>query len=112
MYGVNHKVSIPCHLQESGQVEVSNREIKSILSNTVNVNRTDWSKKLDDTLWAYRTAYKTLIGISLYRLVFGKTFHLPVELENKAIWALRKLNLEWDIASNLCVEQLYELDEF
>ncbi|XP_070029494.1 uncharacterized protein [Nicotiana sylvestris] len=62
----------------------------------VNANRTDWSKKLDDALWAYRTAYKTLIGTSPYRLVFGKDFHLAVELEHNTMWDLRKLNLEWE----------------
>ncbi|XP_049386020.1 uncharacterized protein LOC125850180 [Solanum stenotomum] len=50
-YGVKHKVATPYHLQTSGQVEVSNWEIKSILAKTVNVNRTNWSRKLDDALW-------------------------------------------------------------
>ncbi|XP_070012396.1 uncharacterized protein [Nicotiana sylvestris] len=64
-YGVNHKVSTPYYPQASGKVEVSNQEIKTILSKTVNANRTDWSKKLDDALWAYRNAYNTPIVFAL-----------------------------------------------
>nr|XP_009777505.1 PREDICTED: uncharacterized protein LOC104227073 [Nicotiana sylvestris] len=92
-YGITHKVTTPYHQQDSGQEEVSNREIKSISSKTVNANRTNWYKKLDDALWAYRTDYKAPI-------------------EHKAMWALKKLNLDWDISANLRVVHFNELDEF
>ena len=62
-YRVRHNVATPYHSQTRGQVELSNREIKQILSKTMNVNRTDWSKRLDNAVWTYRTAYKTPICI-------------------------------------------------
>ncbi|XP_070034625.1 uncharacterized protein [Nicotiana tomentosiformis] len=101
-----------CFRHFNWQVEVYNREIKSILSKTVNANRTDWSKKLDDALWAYRMTYKTPNGMSPNRLVFEKTCHIPVELEHKEMWVLKKLNLYWDVAANLRVSHTNELDEF
>ena len=55
-YGVRHNVATPYHPQTSGQVEVSNREIKQILAKMVNASRMDWSRRLDDALWAYRTS--------------------------------------------------------
>ena len=88
-YGVRHRTSLAYHPQSNGQAEVSNREIKSILEKTVNSSRKDWSKKIEDALWAYRTAFKTPLGMSPFRIVYGKACHLPVELEHRAYWATR-----------------------
>ncbi|XP_042423487.1 uncharacterized protein LOC122011124, partial [Zingiber officinale] len=110
-YGVKHKVATPYHPQTNGQAEISNREIKSILEKTVSTSRKDWALKLDDALWAYRTAYKTPIGMTPFRLVYGKPCHLPVELEHKAYWAIANLNMDFKEAGEKRKLQLNELDE-
>ncbi|GJR18780.1 reverse transcriptase domain-containing protein [Tanacetum coccineum] len=83
-YGVTHRLSTAYHPQTSGQVEVSNRGLKRILERTIGENHASWSDKLDDALWAFRTSFKTPIGCTPYKLVYGKACHLPIELQHKA----------------------------
>ncbi|GJX44884.1 reverse transcriptase domain-containing protein [Tanacetum coccineum] len=74
-YGVTHRLAIAYHPQMSGQVKVSNRGLKHILERMVGENRASWLDKLDDALWAFRTAFKTPIGCTPYKLVYGKSCH-------------------------------------
>nr|GEU61024.1 hypothetical protein [Tanacetum cinerariifolium] len=83
-----------CFLPELSHLEVSNRGLKRILERSVGENRASWSDKLDDVLWAFGTAFKTPIGCTPYKLVYGKSCHLPIELEHKAYWALKHDNFE------------------
>ncbi|GJY22583.1 reverse transcriptase domain-containing protein [Tanacetum coccineum] len=83
-YGVSHRFSTSYHPQTSGQVENTNRALKRILEKTVKDNLAIWSRKLDDALRAFRTAYKTPNGTTPYKLIYGKNCHLPFEIEHRA----------------------------
>nr|GEY98614.1 reverse transcriptase domain-containing protein [Tanacetum cinerariifolium]GFA18793.1 reverse transcriptase domain-containing protein [Tanacetum cinerariifolium] len=110
-YGVTHRLSTAYHPQTSGQVEVSNRALKRILERTIGENRASWSVKLDDALWAFRTAYKTPIGCTPYKLVYEKACHLPIELKHKAYWALKQSNFDLAVAGDHRKIQLNGLNE-
>nr|GEW72528.1 reverse transcriptase domain-containing protein [Tanacetum cinerariifolium] len=107
-YGVTHRLATAYHPQTSGQVEVFNRGLKRNLERTVGENCASWSEKLEDALWAFRTAYKTPIGCTPYKLVYGKSCHLPIELEHKAYWALKHANFD---LKNVSVHRKLQLNE-
>nr|GEX03587.1 reverse transcriptase domain-containing protein [Tanacetum cinerariifolium] len=98
-YEVTHRLSTAYHLQTSGQVEVTNRGLKQILERLVRENRALWSDKLEDALWVFRTAFKTPVGCTPYWLVYGKACDHPLELEHKALWALKHANFDLKTAA-------------
>nr|GEU32868.1 reverse transcriptase domain-containing protein [Tanacetum cinerariifolium] len=110
-YEVTHCLATAYHPQTSEQVEVFNRGLKRILERMVGENYASWSGKLDDALWAFHTAFKTPIGCTPYKLLYGKSCHLPVELEHKAYWALKHANFDLKTAGDHRKLQLNELNE-
>ena len=82
------------------------------MQKTINRSRKNWSKKLDDALWAYRTAYKNPMGMSPYKMVYGKACHLPIELEHKAYWAIKELNYDFKHAGEKKLFDISSLDEW
>jgi hypothetical protein len=99
------------HPQTNKQAETSNRQLKSILNKTIEKGGKYWSKKLDGALWVYRTAFKTHIGMTRYQFTYGKAFHLAVELEHKAYWAINEMNLDLDAVVVKRRIQISELEE-
>jgi hypothetical protein len=70
-----------------------------------------WSLKLDEALWAYRTAYKTPIGITSFKMMYEKPCNLSVELEHKAYWAIRALNFDMKSTGEKMILDLHTLEE-
>jgi hypothetical protein len=71
-----------------------------------------WSSKLSEALWAYRMTYKTLIDMTPYQLVYGKTCHLPIEFEHKSFWAIKKWNMDLKAVRTKRKIQIAELEEW
>jgi len=82
-----------------------------VLQKVVHLNRKDWSKLLEDALWALKTAYRAALGMSPYGVVFGKANHLPVEIKHHAYWAVKSCNMEFNEAGMERNLQLQELEE-
>ncbi|GJS92112.1 reverse transcriptase domain-containing protein [Tanacetum coccineum] len=110
-YGVNHRFSTSYHPQTSGQVENTNRVLKRILEKTVKDNPAIWSRKLDDSMWDFRTAYKTPTSTTPYKLIYGKNCHLPFEIKHRAYYALKNCNPYLIAAGEKRMFQLHELDK-
>ena len=99
------------HPQTNGQAELANRGDKTYFGkNGCSKIAKTGQLRLTDALWAYRTAFKTILGMSPYRLVYGNC-HLPVEMEHRAYWAIRTFNSHLTHAGKQRLLQLNELDE-
>nr|GFB35096.1 reverse transcriptase domain-containing protein [Tanacetum cinerariifolium] len=101
----------PRAITSDREIHFCNDKFAKVMTKTVGENRTSWSEKLEDALWAFRTAYKTPIGCTPFKLVYRKFSHLPIELEHKAYLALKHVNFDLKTTGDHRKLQLNELNE-
>jgi transposase InsO family protein len=97
-YHVFHRTTSPYHPQGNGQVESTNKVIEVILTKTVRENRMDWSDRLHEDLWAYRTTWRNTTSFSTYELVYEKSHVFLIEFEIKTLRTASKVNLDLTVA--------------
>jgi hypothetical protein len=110
-YHIQQRMTTPYHPQANGQVESTKKFIEAILTKTVKENRKDWSDRLLEALWAYRTTWRNTTGFSPYELVYGKSVVFPVEFEIKTLRTALTANLDLTDAQTARLQQLNELEE-
>ena len=111
-YKFRHGKYSPYHPQANGQVEVTNRELENILTKTMSLHRKDWAAQLLEALWAYKTTWKSTIGITPFELLYGKTAIMPIEFEHKTLWMALELGITLATAQQDQILPLNELDEW
>jgi hypothetical protein len=110
-YHIQQRMTTTYHPQDNGQVESTNKVIEAILTKIVKESRKDWSHRLLEALWAYRTTWRNTTGFSPYELVYGKSVVFPVEFEIKTLRSALAANLDLTDAQTARLQQLNELEE-
>lgn len=111
-YKIRHEKYSPYHPQANDQVEVTNMELKEILTQTLLVHKKDWATKLPEALWAYRTTWKTTTRFTPFHLVYGKLAMMHVEFEHKTLRKKLELDLDLIISQRERILTLNGLDEW
>ena len=99
------------HPQANGQVEVTNQEIGAILTIIVHLHHRDWNRRLPRAIWAYRTTWKTTLGFTPFKLLYGKVAMLPIEFEHKTLCTTLDFNISLPAAQQERLLYLNSLDE-